>query len=111
MIFDEVTMIDYQAKLRQLLRCQLMALPNGKELYAKAITQLNYCLYNDTPTYAWDRCNRDKSSAIAYCIDWIKSIEGYIFWSEIHFTLERMIMDKGTIWLTSPLPTFIEIDE
>lgn len=104
-------MIDYQEKLRQLLRCQLMSLPNGKELCEKALSQLNYHLYNDTPTYAWDRCNRDKSSAIAYCIDWKKSKEGFGFWSKIHFKLKRMIMDKGIIWLTSPFPTFIEIDE
>ena len=104
-------MIDYQTKLRQLLRCQLMALPNGKELCEKALSQLNYHFYNDDPKFAWDRCNRDKSSAIVYCIDWTKSKEGYNFWSKIHFTLKGMIMKKNTIWLTSPLPTFIEIDE
>lgn len=103
--------MDYQAKLRELLRCQLMALPNGAELYMKALPQLNYYHYNDEPAYAWDKCNREKSSAVVYCIDWEKSMEGYYFWSRIHFTLEGMIMKKNTIWLTSPFPTFIEVDE
>lgn len=103
-------MIDYQAKLRLLLICQLMALPNGAELYRKALPQLSN-RYLDVPKDVWERCESEKCSAVTWCLHWVKTVEGYTFWSKIHYEVERLIIKKGTIWLTSPLPTFIEVDE
>jgi hypothetical protein len=110
LIFEEVRMIDYQAKLRLLLRCQLMALPNGAELYRKALPQLGN-RYLDVPKDVWGKCERDKCSVVLWCLHWANTVEGHDFWARIHYKLEGMIMDKGTIWLTPPLPTFIEVDD
>jgi hypothetical protein len=93
-------------KIKILLRCQLMALPNGNKLYAKAVSQLRKYMSQ----IRYDRVIDMSQSSVNSFILWNETREGGCFWERIHCEIERLIKKRGTPWLTPSFPTFIEVD-
>ena len=94
-------------KIKILLRCQLMALPNGSELYERAVSQLR----RNMTSLNYDRVIDMSKTSVNSFILWSDTKEGDRFWLDNDNILEMMIKKKGTPWLTSPHPTFIEVDD
>jgi poly-D-alanine transfer protein DltD len=94
-------------KIKILLRCQLYALSNGRELYAKAVSQLR----KHMSQISYDRVIDMSKCSVNSFILWDETREGGHFWLDIDDELEELIRKKQTPWLTSPFPTFIEVDE
>lgn len=93
-------------KIKILLRCQLYALSNGRELYAKAVSQLKKNMVSRN----YDRVIDMSKSSVNSFILWGETREGGRFWLDIDYELEKLIRKKQTPWLTPSFPTFIEVD-
>ena len=98
-------------ELKTLMRCQLYALPNGKELYAKIIPQMRDDLKSVEEITERLRMVFNGYSTVDCWCSWSSSKEGFDFWSDVDTKIKKLIQSRRTPWLTSPIPTIIEVDE
>jgi hypothetical protein len=99
-------------EFKTLMRCQLIALPKGIELYEKILPQRKKYLgdFESLESSLMSVLNKSMTTVDCWC-HWEGSKEGHEFWKMVDIDLQRLIKERGTPWLTSPFPTFIEVDE
>lgn len=103
---------EMMTEFKTLMRCQLYALPNGRELYERIIPQMSIDLKDiNELKLRLERTLIGRFSTVDYWCYWRDTKEGYNFWSRVDCDILREIRKKQTPWLTTPPPTFIEVDE
>lgn len=99
-------------ELKTLMRCQLYALPNGKEMYERILPQMRDELNNKNELRErLEMVLSGRYSTIDIWCHWSDTKEGFDFWDVVETVLLWKIKKKGTPWLTLPIPTIIEVDE
>lgn len=100
------------SEFKKLMRCQLMALPNGRELYKKILPYMRESLRSELflKSQLKDCLRMGRSTIDCWCI-WSDTNEGGDFWNFYDAEILCLMQKKKTPWLTSPHPTFIEVEE
>lgn len=102
---------EMMTEFKTLMRCQLYALPNGKEMYERILPQMRHELKNKNELEEQlEMSLTGRLSTIDCWCNWSDTIEGFNFWDVVDKDLLWKINKKGTPWLISPFPTFIEVD-
>lgn len=61
-------------------------------------------------TKTYDEMIIELKTPVNYWCHWSSTNEGFDFWDVVDKELMSKIRKKGTPWLTSPIPTIIEVD-